>query len=41
LQLKEFENFDVVDDTGMRDENNIMAQTPNAIYTKSDRRQNR
>ena len=35
LQLKDFENFDVVDDTNMRDENNIMAQTPNAIYDKA------
>lgn len=32
LQLKDFENFDVVDDTNMRDENNILAQTPVAIY---------
>lgn len=32
LQLKDFENFDVVDDTTMKDENNIMAQTPVAIY---------
>ena len=35
LQLKDFENFDVVDDTNMRDENNIMAQTPIAIYDKA------
>ncbi len=35
LQLKDFENFDVVDDTNMRDENNIMAQTPSAIYNKA------
>jgi outer membrane protein TolC len=35
LQLKDFENFDVVDDTNMRDENNIMAQTPSAIYDKA------
>ncbi|WP_114754836.1 TolC family protein [Flavobacterium glaciei] len=32
LQLKDFENFDVVDDTNMKDDNNIMAQTPVAIY---------
>ena len=35
LQLKDFENFDVVDDTNMRDENNILAQTPSAIYDKA------
>ena len=35
LQLKEFENFDVVDDTDIRDENNIMMQTPAAIYDKA------
>ncbi|MFH6970444.1 TolC family protein [Flavobacterium petrolei] len=35
LQLEDFENFDVVDDTNMRDENNIMAQTPSAIYDKA------
>ena len=35
LQLKDFENFDVVDDTNMRDENNIMAQSPSAIYDKA------
>lgn len=35
LQLKDFENFDVLDDTNMRDENNIMAQTPSAIYDKA------
>jgi outer membrane protein len=35
LQLKEFENFDVVDDTNIRDENNIMMQTPAAIYDKA------
>lgn len=32
LQLKEFENFDVADDTSVKDENNILAQTPEAIY---------
>jgi outer membrane protein len=35
LQLKDFENFDVVDTTDINDENNIMAETPNAIYTKA------
>ncbi|MFQ3173168.1 MAG: outer membrane protein, partial [Flavobacterium sp.] len=32
LQLKDFENFDVEDGTEMRDENNILAQTPVSIY---------
>jgi outer membrane protein len=35
LQLKDFENFDVVDDTDVKDENNILAQTPNTIYDKA------
>ncbi|MFV8368390.1 TolC family protein [Flavobacterium sp. LB2R40] len=35
LQLKDFENFDVIDDTNIRDENNIMVQTPAAIYNKA------
>lgn len=35
LQLKDFEDFDVVDTTDINDENNIMAETPNAIYTKA------
>jgi outer membrane protein len=35
LQLKDFENFDVVDDTDVKDENNIMAQSPAAIYDKA------
>lgn len=35
LQLKDFENFDVIDDTDVKDQNNIMAQTPNAIYDKA------
>ncbi|MBG6060421.1 outer membrane protein [Flavobacterium sp. CG_9.1] len=35
LQLKDFENFDVVDDSDFGDENNILAQTPNAIYDKA------
>ncbi|MEC5164291.1 outer membrane protein [Flavobacterium sp. PL11] len=35
LQLKEFENFDVVDDIMVKDENNILDQTPNAILDKA------
>jgi outer membrane protein len=35
LQLKEFENFDVIDDTNAKDENNILAQSPTAIYDKA------
>ena len=35
LQLKDFEEFDVVDTTDINDENNIMAETPNAIYSKA------
>ena len=35
LQLKEFENFDVIDDTNAKDENNILAQSPAAIYDKA------
>lgn len=35
LQLKDFENFDVADDTTVKDENNIMAQTPTIIYDKA------
>ncbi|MBF4494715.1 TolC family protein [Flavobacterium sp. JLP] len=35
LQLKEFADFDVVDDTNAKDENNIMAQTPTEIYNKA------
>lgn len=35
LQLKEFTDFDVVDDTNAKDENNIMAQTPVEIYNKA------
>jgi outer membrane protein len=35
LQLKDFENFDVIDDTSIKDENNILAQTPTAIYDKA------
>lgn len=35
LQLKEFDSFDVVDGTDIKDENNIMAQTPISIYKKA------
>ncbi|OXG07349.1 outer membrane protein [Flavobacterium araucananum] len=35
LQLKEFTDFDVVDDTNAKDENNIMAQNPVDIYNKA------
>ncbi|MFV5684155.1 TolC family protein [Flavobacterium sp. GB2R13] len=35
LQLKEFESFDIIDDTNAKDENNILAQTPAAIYDKA------
>ena len=35
LQLKEFYDFDVTDDTTAKDENNILAQTPVAIYDKA------
>ena len=35
LQLKEFYDFDVTDDTSVKDENNILAQTPIAIYDKA------
>lgn len=35
LQLKDFESFDVVDDTMAKDENNILSQTPVAIYDKA------
>jgi outer membrane protein len=35
LQLKEFYDFDVTDDTSAKDENNILAQTPLAIYEKA------
>lgn len=35
LQLKEFYDFDVTDDTTAKDENNILAQTPLAIYEKA------
>ena len=35
LQLKEFTDFDVVDDTNAKDENNILAQNPIDIYNKA------
>jgi outer membrane protein len=35
LQLKEFYDFDVTDDTAVKDENNILAQTPIAVYDKA------
>ena len=35
LQLKDFEDFDVVDGTDIKDQNNILAQTPNTIYDKA------
>jgi outer membrane protein len=35
LQLKEFYDFDVTDETTVKDENNILAQTPVAIYEKA------
>jgi outer membrane protein len=35
LQLKEFADFDVIDDTNAKDENNIMAQNPIDIYNKA------
>lgn len=35
LQLKDFENFDVIDDTDIKDENNIMLQSPAVIYDKA------
>lgn len=35
LQLKEFTDFDVIDNTNAKDENNIMAQAPGDIYIKA------
>lgn len=35
LQLKEFYDFDVTDETTAKDENNILAQTPVSIYEKA------
>ena len=35
LQLKDFESFDVVDETDIKDENNILSETPGVIYQKA------
>ena len=35
LQLKDFYDFDVTDDTSFNADNNILNQTPNAIYEKA------
>ncbi|WP_269227279.1 TolC family protein [Flavobacterium eburneipallidum] len=35
LQLKDFYDFDVADETTVQDENNILAQTPVSIYEKA------
>lgn len=35
IQLKDFENFEVDDTTSVKDENNILVQTPTAIYDKA------
>ncbi|MBP4136563.1 TolC family protein [Flavobacterium geliluteum] len=35
LQLKDFLDFDVIDDTNAKDENNILAQNPVDIYNKA------
>ncbi|PXY45527.1 TolC family protein [Flavobacterium hydrophilum] len=35
LQLKDFTNFDVVDDTNVKDENGILLQNPVDIYNKA------
>jgi outer membrane protein len=35
LQLPDFENFDISDETSVNDTNNILGQTPTAIYNKS------
>ncbi|CAD0006133.1 transporter [Flavobacterium chungangense] len=35
LQLKDFTDFDVIDDTNVKDENNILAQNPVDIYNKA------
>ncbi len=35
LQLKDFESFDVVDDTVAKDENDILVQSPTVIYQKA------
>lgn len=35
LQIKEFYDFDVIDNTDTKDENNILKQTPTSIYDKA------
>lgn len=35
LQLKDFENFEITDETSAKDENNILSQTPTTIYDKA------
>ena len=35
LQLKDFQEFDVIDNTSLKDENNILAQPATAIYDKA------
>ncbi|TDD96517.1 TolC family protein [Flavobacterium cellulosilyticum] len=35
LQLKDFENFEITDETTAKDENNILSQTPLIIYDKA------
>lgn len=35
LQLKEFYNFDVMDETDLRDDNNMLEKTPLSIYEKA------
>ncbi|KFF19831.1 TolC family protein [Flavobacterium hydatis] len=35
LQLKQFEDFDVIDDTNMNDGNSILSQSPSTIYEKA------
>lgn len=35
LQLKEFADFDVIDDTNAKDENGILLQNPDEIYNKA------
>ncbi len=35
LQLKDFYNFDVIEDTSVKDDNNILSQNPAAIHEKA------
>lgn len=35
LQLKDFENFDVMDETNLTDQNNMLSQTPASIYDQA------